>query len=74
MDFDYPPDDDPRRLEVRSWLSGHPDPGAQDLVDAGRFAQGLVARFDDQIGRIELDAENPIVVPLVDPRVSLLEA
>ena len=35
MDFDYPPDDDPRRLEVRSWLSGHPDPGAQDLVDAG---------------------------------------
>ena len=35
MDFDYPPDDDPRRLEVRSWLSGHPDPCARDLVDAG---------------------------------------
>ena len=20
MDFDFPPDDDPRRLEVRSWI------------------------------------------------------
>jgi alkylation response protein AidB-like acyl-CoA dehydrogenase len=46
MDFDYPPDDDPRRLEVRSWLSGHPDPGAQDLVDAGY----VVPRWPDPYG------------------------
>ncbi|MDP6062581.1 MAG: acyl-CoA dehydrogenase family protein [Acidimicrobiales bacterium] len=35
MDFDLPHDDDPRRLEVRAWLIDHPDPSAQDLVDAG---------------------------------------
>jgi alkylation response protein AidB-like acyl-CoA dehydrogenase len=35
VDFDFPPDDDPRRLKVRAWLDDHPEPSAQDLVDAG---------------------------------------
>lgn len=35
MDFDFPPDDDPRRLEVRAWLAEHPEPTNHDLVDAG---------------------------------------
>lgn len=35
MDFDFPPDDDPRRLEIRAWIERHPDPTADDLVDAG---------------------------------------
>ena len=35
MDFDLPPDDDPRRLEVRAWLSTHPKPSARQLHDAG---------------------------------------
>lgn len=35
VDFDLPPDDDPRRLEVRAWMEAHPEPTAQDLVDAG---------------------------------------
>lgn len=35
MDFDLPPDDDPRRLQVRAWLDDHPDPTAHQLVDAG---------------------------------------
>ncbi len=35
MDFDLPPDDDPRRLEVRAWLSAHPKPSARQLHDAG---------------------------------------
>ena len=35
MDFDFPPDDDPRRLDVRAWLDAHPEPSARDLVDAG---------------------------------------
>ena len=35
MDFDFPPDDDPRRLAVRSWIENNPNPSAQDLVDAG---------------------------------------
>ena len=35
MDFDFPPDDDPRRLAVREWLVEHPEPTQQDLADAG---------------------------------------
>ena len=35
MDFDLPPDDDPRRLAVRAWLDEHPTPTARQLHDAG---------------------------------------
>ena len=35
MDFDLPVDDDPRRLEIRSWLERHPDPTGDQLADAG---------------------------------------
>jgi alkylation response protein AidB-like acyl-CoA dehydrogenase len=35
MDMDLPAEDDPRRLEVRAWLSAHPDPTPAQLVDAG---------------------------------------
>jgi alkylation response protein AidB-like acyl-CoA dehydrogenase len=35
MDFDLPPDDDPRRLAVRSWLADHPDPSRAQLGAAG---------------------------------------
>lgn len=35
MDFDLPPEDDPRRVEVRAWLAAHPSPTARDLVAAG---------------------------------------
>ncbi len=35
MDFDFPPDDDPRRVAVREWRAAHPDPTQQDLADAG---------------------------------------
>ncbi len=35
MDFDFPPDDDPRRLEVRKWVEAHPRPTPRELVDAG---------------------------------------
>jgi len=35
MDFDFPPDNDPRRLEVRAWIEAHPHPTADELVDAG---------------------------------------
>ena len=38
MDFDLPPDDDPRRLEVRAWLAAHPKPSARQLHDAGYVA------------------------------------
>jgi alkylation response protein AidB-like acyl-CoA dehydrogenase len=38
MDFDFPPDDDPRRSEVRAWLDVHPKPTNRDLVEAGYVA------------------------------------
>jgi alkylation response protein AidB-like acyl-CoA dehydrogenase len=38
MDFELPGDDDPRRLEVRSWLAAHPRPSGRDLAEAGYVA------------------------------------
>ena len=35
MDFDFPPDDDPRRLEIRAWLAENPAPSSEDLHAAG---------------------------------------
>jgi 3-oxochol-4-en-24-oyl-CoA dehydrogenase len=35
MDFELPPDDDPRRLEVRKWLAEHPNATARDLAEGG---------------------------------------
>ena len=35
MDFELPPDDDPRRIEVRRWLAEHPDPDGRTLAEAG---------------------------------------
>ena len=35
MDFDLPPENDPRRLAVRAWLEENPEPNAGELVDAG---------------------------------------
>jgi alkylation response protein AidB-like acyl-CoA dehydrogenase len=38
VDFQLPPDDDPRRLAVRSWLADHPSPSGRELADAGYVA------------------------------------
>ena len=38
MDFDFPADDDPRRLEVRRWIANNPKASARDLADAGYVA------------------------------------
>jgi alkylation response protein AidB-like acyl-CoA dehydrogenase len=35
MDIDLPPDDDPRRAEVRGWLVEHPRPSGRELAEAG---------------------------------------
>jgi len=60
MDFELPPDDDPRRTEVRAWLASHPDPTGRDLAEAGYVAPhwpkpyGLDA---DPITQIVIDDE-----------------
>ncbi len=38
MDFELPPDDDPRRLVVRAWLAEHPTPTGRELAEAGYVA------------------------------------
>src|SRR3954451_12590876 len=35
MDVDLPPEQDPRRAEVRRWLEEHPSPSGRDLAEAG---------------------------------------
>jgi alkylation response protein AidB-like acyl-CoA dehydrogenase len=35
VDLELPPDDDPRRKEVREWLASHPSPRGRDLAEAG---------------------------------------
>ncbi len=35
MEFELPPSDDPRRLEVREWLAANPSPSHVDLAHAG---------------------------------------
>ncbi len=38
MDLALPPDDDDRRLAVRSWLADHPDPTGRQLAESGLVA------------------------------------
>src|SRR3954454_984599 len=60
MGFQVPPDDDPRRTEVRAWLASHPHPTGRDLAEAGYVAPhwprpyGLDA---DPITQIVIDDE-----------------
>lgn len=35
MDFDWPGDDDPARIEIRAWLARHPSPTAEQLAADG---------------------------------------
>ena len=35
MDFDFPADDDPRRLAVRAWREANPEPTQAELHEAG---------------------------------------
>jgi alkylation response protein AidB-like acyl-CoA dehydrogenase len=38
MDFELPPDDDPRRKEVRLWLEENPNPSGRTLAEGGYVA------------------------------------
>ncbi|HEX2564476.1 MAG TPA: acyl-CoA dehydrogenase family protein [Acidimicrobiales bacterium] len=60
MDFDLPPEDDPRRLVVRAWLDANPHPTGRQLAAAGYVAPqwpppwGLGA---DPVHRLIIDDE-----------------
>ena len=53
MDFDLPADDDPRRLEIRSWLERHPDPTGDQLADAGYVVPHWPAPFGLEAGPLD---------------------
>ena len=57
MDFDLPPDDDPRRLEVRAWLEANPGPTPDELLDAGYTVQHWRAPWG-----VEADPMHQIVI------------
>ena len=60
MDFVLPPEDDPRRLEVREWLAAHPDPDAATLAEAGYVAPHWPAPWGlgaDPIHQLIIDDE-----------------
>ena len=60
MDFELPPDDDPRRTEVRRWLAEHPNPTGRQLAEAGYVAPHWPAPWGldaDPIHQIIIDEE-----------------
>ena len=84
MDFDLPPDDDHRRLDVREWLAKHPDPTARQLQDAGYVVPHWPAPYgidaepvhqiiiDDELRRSGVRRpENPIGIGWAAPTIAL---
>ncbi|HEY9555657.1 MAG TPA: acyl-CoA dehydrogenase family protein [Acidimicrobiales bacterium] len=60
MDFELPPDDDPRRLAVRTWLADNPTPSGRQLAEAGYVAPHWPAPWGldaDPIHQIIVDDE-----------------
>ncbi|MCI3948556.1 MAG: putative acyl-CoA dehydrogenase, partial [Acidimicrobiales bacterium] len=60
IDFELPPGDDPRRLEVRAWLAEHPRPSGRELADAGWVAPHWPApwgRDADPLSQLVVDEE-----------------
>ena len=84
MDFELPPDDDPRRTAVRTWLAEHPAPSGRDLAEAGLVAPHWPApwgRGADPVHQLVIDDElaragvrrpvNPIGIGWAGPTVLL---
>ena len=60
VDFELPPEDDPRRREVREWLAANRSPGGRGLAEAGWVAPHWPApwgREADPIHQLVIDDE-----------------
>ena len=84
MDFDLPPDDDPRRLEVRAWLAANPEPTGRELHDAGYVVPHWPAPYGidaDPMHQVIIDEElrragvrrpaNPIGIGWAAPTIAM---
>ena len=84
MDFDLPPDDDPRRLKVRAWLVANPDPTGRQLHDAGYVVPHWPAPYGidaDPMHQVVIDDElrragvsrpnNPIGIGWAAPTIAM---
>jgi alkylation response protein AidB-like acyl-CoA dehydrogenase len=84
MDFDLAPEDDPRRVEIRRWLSGHPHPTGRELAEAGWVVPHWPAPYGhdaDPIHQLIVDEEleragvsrpsNPIGIGWAAPTILL---
>lgn len=84
MDFDLPPDDDPRRLDVRAWLAANPDPTGRELHTAGYVVPHWPAPYgidadpmqqvliDDELRRAGVRRpENPIGIGWAAPTIAM---
>ena len=82
MDFELPPEDDPRRVEVRAWLEANPSPSGRELAEAGYVAPhwprpwGLEADpihqliIDDELRRAKVRRPtNPIGIGWAGPTI-----
>ena len=60
MDFDFPPDDDPRRIEIRRWIADNPDPSPRQLLERGLIVPHWPAPYGlsaDPMHQIVIDEE-----------------
>jgi 3-oxochol-4-en-24-oyl-CoA dehydrogenase len=60
VDFELPPDDDPRRREVRDWVTRNPSPSGRQLAEAGLVAPHWPepwGRDADPITQLVIDEE-----------------
>lgn len=60
MDFDLPPENDPRRLAVREWIDSHPNPSGRVLAEAGYVVPHWPAPWGidaDPIHQLVIDEE-----------------
>ena len=84
MDFDLGPEDDPRRLAVRSWLDAHPTPTGRQLAEAGYVVPHWPAPYglgadplhqlivDDELRRAQVELpSNPIGIGWAAPIILL---
>lgn len=68
MNFDLPPEDDQRRVEVRAWFEQHPEPTGQEWLAAGYTAP----HWPEPWG-ISADAEMQLIIDSEIERAGLIK-